>query len=681
MARNNNKQPNTGANAAGKAAAPVQKAPQSSTKAATTGSAGAKLPKDWIIAGCIAIITWLFLKVCLENQLTNWDDPGYIKDNALIKNLSVDGLKDIFSTPIMGNYHPLTILSYAIEYSYVRLDPWLYHLDSVLCHIGVTMLVYWFTKLLTKSQVAAAVAALLFGLHPMHMESVAWLAGRKDVVYGLFYMASCIAYVYYLRTQGSGRWKWYAAVTLFFICSLLGKPVAVTLPVVLFLIDYYEQRKWDKALIIEKLPLFLIAVGFGIRSMIDQKAFGSLATQNVHYNFLERTALGGYAFVTYLWKAAVPVGLSCFYPYPTKVSGGIPFQYYLYPGIALALVFAVWRFARHNRTIVFGSLFFVVNIALLLQFLPVGGAILADRYSYIPYMGLFFMAGVLVAKYFNPQHKTQLGYLALFIAGAYTLGLGYLSNERCKDWYDTTSLWRDEIEQQPEAPNAFNNLGFNYFNKFNESVNTAEKKVCYDSAFYLLNRAIQLQPSFANPYVSLGELQRASGKFPEAKAYYYQGLALNDKEGNANAYLGLAIIYCITHNFDSARTCFKNAIGFKAYFPEAYSNFGNFYDMMGIHDSSLVQYGIAIAQNPDMYAPYLNRGRELHRMQRCPEAMKDFEKALELRPEMGEVYYSRSYCYTASGQKAQALQDVEKALSLGFTNIDPAYYKMLKGGR
>ncbi len=629
----------------------------------------------------ITALTWLFYQVCLNNLFTNWDDPGYIRDNALIKDISPEGLKHIFSTSIMGNYHPLTILSYAIEYSFVRLQPWLYHLDSLLFHIVVTVLVYCFVNLLTKRPVAAAVTALLFGLHPMHVESVAWMAGRKDVVYGMFYMAACIAYVYYVRAAGGAKkWGWYAGVIILFVCSLLSKPVAVVLPLTLFLIDYFEQRKFDLWLVIDKLLLFAISVGFGIRSIIDQKAFGSLGTQNVSHNFIERTSLGGYALITYLWKSVLPVGLCNFYPYPEKAAGGtLSFLYILYPVAVAVIIFLVWKFAGKNKIVVFGALFFLVNILLLLQFLPVGGAILADRYTYIPYLGLFFMAGWLVSATFEPGVKKEIRYAASFAALGYALFLGYLSNERCKVWYDTTTLWKDEIEKEPvRAPNAYNNLGFNYFNKFNDAVDPNERKIYYDSAYQLLTKAIELQPGFVNPYISLGELLRSVGKFPEAKIKYYTAIGLQNAFENANAYLGLAIIYAISKNFDSSYYCFREALKLKPYFPEAHSNFGNFYDMTGRQDSALKEYEISIAQNPDMCAPHLNRARTLQRLHRCAEAMKDFEIALELSPTMGEIYYSRSYCYTQEGKKAQALQDVEKALSLGFTHIDKNYYQMLK---
>ncbi len=632
-----------------------------------------------IVIACIAALTWLFFSTCLDNQLTNWDDPGYVKDNALIKDLSPDGLKNIFSTAIMGNYHPLTILSYAIEYSFVRLQPWLYHLDSLLLHIFVTVLVYFFVLLLTKRSVAAAVTALLFGLHPMHVESVAWIAGRKDVVYSSFYLLACLAYIRYIRAQDR-KPLWYSLVIILFVCSLLAKPVIVVLPLVLLLIDYFEERKISWILLVEKIPHFAISIGFGIKSLHDQKVFGSIGTQSVTHNLLEHICLGTYALVTYLWKAVIPVQLCNFYPYPDRLDGhGLPFYLYIYPLAVIAIAVAIWIFSRRKKVVVFGVLFFLINILLLLQFLPVGGAILADRYTYIPYLGLFFIAGWYISGLFEPDGNKALRSPVAIITLAYALVLGYLSHERCQVWYDTTTLWMDEIEKEPvRAPNAYNNLGFHYFNKFNDEVNPSIRKVYYDSASMFLNKAIELQPNFANPYISLGELLRSSGNFPEAKIKYYTAIHLQSAFENANAYLGLGIIYAISRMYDSSEFCFRKAIELKPYFPEAHSNFGNFYDMTGRHEEALKEYGIAVSQNPDMCAPYLNRGRTYQRMHRCDEAMKDFEIALSLSPGMGEIYYARSFCFTQQGKAAAALQDVEKAISLGYTRIDKNYYQMLK---
>ncbi len=675
------------------------------------GSKGFRLSVNVYYMAGITFLTWLFLYTCTNNQLTNWDDPGYIKDNKIIKDLSVEGIRNIFSldNSIMGNYHPLTILSYAIEYSNVHLEPWLYHLDSLLFHIGVTLLVYWFVNLLTKRPLAAAITAVLFGLHPMHMESVAWLAGRKDVVYGIFYMAACVGWIYYIRAEGKRKLMWYFGVVFLFLCSLLGKPVAVILPVTLFLIDYFENRKlfgldgfsdhkvfnagffkkqnWDYRVLLDKLPLFAISLFFGIQSIHDQKKFGSLDSDNTAYNFVERMALGTYALFTYLWKAIVPVKLCNFYPYPLKVNGALPPLYYIYLAIVAVIIFLVWYFGRKIKVVVFGVLFFLVNIILLLQFLPVGGAIIADRYTYIPYLGLFFIAGWFVSGFFEQGKNKKQGYAALAVTIVYVLIIGYLSNERCKVWYDTNSLWRDEIEKEPhDAPNAWNNLGFNYFNKYNDAVNPAERKLYYDSSVYFLNEAIRLQPNFVNPHISLGELERTEGNsnpatmqyhFARAKQFYWKALSLPLTDEGPNAYLGLAIIYAISHNFDSSNYCFHEAIKNRPYFPEAHSNYGNFFDMTQRYDSALVHYAISISQNPDIMAPHLNRGRLLTRMGRLDEAMKDFQTCLALAPDNGEVYFARSLLFMQKGNKAQAMADVKKARALGYNQIPPAYEQAL----
>ena len=695
MATNKSKQPVRPAAVAAK-----KSAPQPAAKVKTTSAAGninsLKPSVQAFLAIGVVVLTYLFLKGSLGNLFTNWDDPGYVVDDPLIKNITADGIKNIFSlsNPVMGNYHPLTILSYGIEYSYVRLEPWLYHFDSLFFHLVCTALVYWLINLLTRRPIAAAITALLFGIHPMHVESVAWVAGRKDVLYGMFYLLACVVYVYAARAVGSRKWLFYTGVLVLFICSLLSKPVAVSLPLVLILIDFFENKLWtsipsvenvaDKLrinyrLLAEKIPFFAIAVIFGIKSVADQHRFGALNTLGVKFNPLERFALGCYALITYLWKAVVPVSLSCFYPYPIKENDALPVSYYIYPLIFAVLLFVVFRFARKSKAVVFGLLFFLANIGLLLQFIPVGGAILADRYTYIPYVGLFFIVGWFVSLLLEKAATKQLGYVAGGAVLAWSLSLGYLSSQRCNVWYNAVTLWTNEIEEHPTVPNAYNNLGFYYKTKMAETVNPQEKKKYYDSSYNLLNKSISLQPSFVNPYISLGELERTIGLFPEAKKNYFKALSLKSDDEDANAYLGLAIIYAISNNLDSSSYCFHTALQMKENFPEAHSNYGNLLDMMHKNDSSLAQYAIAISQNPDMFEPFLNRGRELQRLNRCAEALQDFEHALELSPDNGEVYYSRSFCYFQQGNKSLALHDIEKAASLGFTQVDKAYYDKVKG--
>ncbi len=341
------------------------------------------------------------------------------------------------------------------------------------------------------------------------------------------------------------------------------------------------------------------------------------------------------------------------------------------------------------------------NIALLLQFIPVGGAILADRYSYIPYMGLFFIAGWLVSGLFEPGGNRQLATPMLVATAVCSLIYGYLANKQCKVWYDTTSLWRNEMEQFPTTHNAYNNLGFEYFNKYNASVTPAERKLYYDSSYYLLNTAIALQPDFVNSYISLGELLRTTGNYAEARKQYYVALSIKKNDKQAEAYLGLAITYAIlgldykakletymksnpgtgpmpNPYFDSSSFCFQKIFETRPDFAEAHSNYGNLLDINGKLDSAIAQYTIAISINPDLDDFRLNRGRAYIKANRWDDALKDFEQAIIINPAEGENYYARSLCYHHAGRKAQALQDVQKAISLGFNQVDQNYYRSLQ---
>ncbi len=626
-----------------------------------------------LIISFIGIVTWLFLQSCLDNGIGCWDDTPYIKENPLVKDLRWEGIKHIFSTPSMGNYHPLTILSYAIEYSFVQLDPWLYHFDSLLLHVLCTVLVYWLVFLLSGSRIAAVVTALLFGLHPMHVESVAWAAARKDVLYGAFYFGALVLYVKYVRATGKKRLL-YTGVLGLFICSLLSKPVAVTLPLSMLLIDYWEKRKWSGSLLVEKLPHFALALVFGVIAVRSQQTAGAMAMQKIEYNVLERIALGGYAFITYLWKALVPATLRCLYHYPQKNNGSISAVFYLYPVITISLIVLVWKFLRHNRPIVFGLLFFVMNIALLLQFIQVGEAIVAERYSYIPYTGLFFIAGWAVSRLYETKEKMRTG---LWVAlAAYTAFLGYISAERCEVWYDEVSLWRDEIEMEPQlAIHAYNNLAYIYYTKWMQAEVPEEKTLYYDSSCQLFSKAMTLNPKFVNPYLGLGEVLRSAGKYEEAKNIYFEGVRNNPTE--SDLYVGLAILHYVQHNMDSAGHYFRATLRAKES-AEAYGNYANYLEMTGKSDSALFMFGKAISMTRTNYVPYMNRGILHKKLTRWDEARKDLNDAMRINPDEGEIYYHRSFCDTQMHDYTQALQDVEKAISLGYGKVENEYYAQLK---
>jgi len=628
------------------------------------------------IMAAIGVLTWLVLKVCLNNQFTTWDDPGYLQDNPIIKDLSATGLKHIFSEPVMGNYHPFTILSYALEYQLEQFEPWQYHIDSLLLHVVDTMMVYWLTVLLSRRVIVGVVTALLFGLHTMHVESVAWISGRKDVLYALFYLGACLAYWYYCHEKSKSKWLLYLLVLILFVCSSFSKPVAVTLPLALLAMDYLEKRKWDMRLIIEKIPFFILSLVFGIIALKVQQKAGAMDMLKVVYSPLERLELGGYALCTYLWKAVLPVHLCNYYPYPAKVNGAIPALYYLYPLAVAGLVFAVWKWLRRDRIVMFGLLFFLAHIVFLLQFVQVGDAILADRYSYMPYLGLFYIAGWGVAEAFENSSLTKWKIPVLSIAVVYLVWLSFESNNRCMAWSDAITLWRDEIDKEPNTePIAYNNLGYIYAGKCDAATNIADKNIFYDSTIYFLNKAISLQPDFVNPYITVGNIERNMGHYDAARDNYYRIMKRKPKE--SNVYVGLAILYSVMKQFDSAGYWFREAIKINPA-PESYSNYGNYLAGQGKYDSAIQQYNVAIKGNPFYYVPVMSRGESYMKLNQFDSAIADYNAAIKISPESGEIYYRRSFYYTQKGKKDLALQDVEKAMSLGYSRVDNNYMNFLK---
>ena len=417
---------------------------------------------QYLVYGAIVIlfiISMITYSPMVKNDfIKTWDDGVYVIDNNMLHDVSWKGLTNIFRygdefQKTTNNYHPLTVLSLAFNYQASGLSPISYHVNNMILHGINVVLAFLFVYLLCRRRIwPAVITGLLFAVHPMHIESVAWISERKDVLYTFFFLSGLIAYLKYLEDQKF--WKLGVALLLFLL-SCLSKAMAVPFPLILLLIDYFQRRRLSWRLCLEKIPFFILALIIGLMSVHLQST--SAINKFETFTFYQRIMHASYGFNNYILNFIYPSGLSAFYPYPAITpSGLLPLTFRIAPYICLVVAGLLgWASTRKEeipRAFVFGILFYFLTIVLVLQFLSVGKAIMADRYTYIPYLGLAFFPGIVTDYYI--QKKSPLKFIGI---GLVTIILimsiifSFLTHERTKVWKNDITLWSDALQQYPDG--------------------------------------------------------------------------------------------------------------------------------------------------------------------------------------------------------------------------------------
>ncbi len=566
-----------------------------------------ELSNTWL--GGIAVITLAFLHPVLKKGFINFDVPQYVLNNPLIQSLSGENIKAMFSGQILGNYQPLVLISYALQFKFFGAESATgYHAFSLLLHIVNTILVSKIALRLLKNVWPAVLVGLLFGIHPLHVESVAWVAAQKDMLFVLFFLLGLQAY---LKFSETGNGNQHLLVYLFFILSLLSKAQAVVFPVVLLLMDWFNRGRLVQKDFISKLPLFVISVLMGLLAIKMQKEAG--AVQDAVFTFGQRLLFASYGFVMYLWQTLVPVKLSIFYPYPEtdlKINSNLV---YLAPLIVMACLGLVF-YLRKFRFVVFGFLFFCVNIALLLQVIPVGDAIHADRYTYLSLVGLFFIAGgVLDLKLRNnPGNKNLLVAPAILL-----LVFGALAYRYSLKWIDSVSIYSHALSNY-EAPIVYSNRGAEYY--------------------------------------KLGKLAEAADDFSKA---------ISIKPQFPNAYKNRALTYEAMGNHEQALADFGEAIKYKPGDFELYFTRGNILKNMNRLEEAKQDYRKVIEINSGVLDAWMALAECDFRTGNYTAALEGLNKVLDMKPDYGNAYFNRSITLRQVGKINEAIQDAESARKFG----------------
>jgi len=607
----------------------------------------------WCLFATIGITLIVFFPALFNGFVLNWDDAGYITEYKPIQSLSWQNIKIIFTSYHQGNYHPLTILTYAFEQAIVGTKPFLYHLDNIILHLLNVALVFIFTRKLTNKLEIVCITALLFGIHPLRVESVAWVSERKDVLYTFFFMLAGIKYIDYFQ-KAESKIKNLILSILFIILSLLSKPAAVCFPGVVILIDWFCGRKFSTKLILEKVPFFAISLIFGIVAIYSQKEIGAIQNLAPLFSFFERILLSFYALVLYFSKFLVPLGLSAMHPYPELVDGHLATKVYIAPIIVLALIVPVVYSFRKTKMIVFGTLFFFVNIALVLQLLPVGAAIIAERYSYIPYIGLFMMIAYgysWISENKIANIKKIKPFIAIILC-MWILCLGILSFNRINVWKRGDYLFEDILLNYKNQPFVYNNLGFICFNELKEN----------DRALYNYNQCLAIDPDFQMAYGNRAILYFNTQKYPEALKDFDKALKYNPT--NTDAMIGRANTLSSLNQYEKAIPDYDSYISIKPENPSAWHWRGIAKYNCKKYDDAITNFNKALELQPNGYESYYWRGLSLYSKGLNIEAISDLSKAINIESSKSEIYAWRGLMYYSLKNYNAAIADYTKALSI-----------------
>ncbi len=598
----------------------------------------------WVLAALV--ITFIAYISALKNGFTNWDDEMYITTNTYISSISFENISAMFSHYWMANYHPLSMLSLAIDYAISGFAPWTFHFTNIVLHLICTAFVYLIANQLIKDSRLAFLIAFIFGVHTIHVESVSWVSERKDVLYSMFFLASIGLYNKYILNGLQKKYLIYSL--LFFLLSLLSKGQAVSLAITILLIDLYHNRNLkDKNVIAEKIPYIILALLFGIIAIYAQQSMEAIKI--TRYPFYERIAYASFGFVNYVFKIIYPYNLSAFYPYPSSTSGAVPPFFWIFPILSLIFLISAIRLWKNHKLVAFGMFFFMINIFLVLQLLPVGDAIMADRYAYIPSFGIILT--ILAALYHfvgkTKSNKTNLFYAFLI----YGCILTVYTYQRNKVWNNSISLWSDVLIKNDKVIVAWYNRGnaLKADNKFSEAINDYTQTIKLDNGHVgaINNRGLTRQ--------ELKDYRGAISDFSLAHktdSNHYQSV---NNRGFIMEQLG---------KNDSAILDYELAMKINKSYPDPWYNMGTLMGKMGRLKESIPYFDKAIELKSNDPQYFSNRAIAKASLGMQNEAIKDFSRAIQINPSFGNAWMNRAIAYLNNGQKGMACRDIEKAKSL-----------------
>jgi tetratricopeptide (TPR) repeat protein len=621
------------------------------------------------------------------NDFVNYDDPDYVTSNRHVQQgLTAQDVAWAFRTGHASNWHPLTWLSHQLDCQFYGLRPAGHHLTSLLLHAANTALLFLALLRLTGATWRSVIVAALFGLHPLRVESVAWISERKDVLSGAFWMLTLLAYAKYVaESKGQSRRSgvFYSLALISFALGLMSKPMLVTLPCVLLLLDYWPLNRLDRTtapwLVLEKVPFVALAMASSVVTFLVQEKGGAVSRLE-SLPLMARLENALVSYCRYLGKTFWPVDLSVLYPHPGHWPAG---AVWLSAAALLVLTAAAILLARRHPYLCVGWLWFIGTLVPVIGLVQVGVQSMADRYTYLPLIGVYIAvvwgASECVAHLSRAQKAlAAAAALALLICSALTL-------RQIGIWKNSESLFRHAVAVTKDNYLAYNNLGFHLSNlgkteaalemyrrsiQINPNYDEAQNNIGFAlaklgrplEAIPYYEAALRLRPTLAEAHNNLGNALSELGRLDAAMTEYETTLRLNPDHADAHSNLGIAL--AMKGLLGEAIGHFEKSLALKPNNSGAHSNLGNAYAVQRKFDEAIREYEAALQLNPGDAQAHNNLGNVLSEQGKLEPAQRHYEAALRLNPVNPEAHLNLGLTLLRLGQghRDEAIRQLQEAL-------------------
>jgi Tfp pilus assembly protein PilF len=583
----------------------------------------------WLAAAVVALVTLQFIVYApaLNNGFVRYDDDIYVYNNSNIQSLSAETIAWMFARPYYRSYTPLALLSHAIDYRMWKDNPWGHHLTSLLLHCVNCALVFIVASVLLQKVYSsnsptsrapvffgALVTATLYSIHPIQVESVAWVSDRKDLLLTLFWMLCVLAYLRYdavRRTKKSILW--FLVSLGCFICALLSKTIAIVAPLVLISLDLLVLHRGAshvprRSLLLEKIPFLLLSIAFGLLSLWAAKS-SQLNDVVASMSSFQRALMPLYTIALYPIKLLAPIHL-------TPVYDSVGAGWMMLANLLTVLIsFVVARLAQRGRTVwLFGWVWYVLTIAPTITGMSAGIQAWADRYAYLPSIGLFLCLGGGLGLLWEKSTPARTRWFVAAGLGLLVAVLGMSSSRQVRIWKDSESLWRYAIDKEPALPMPYANLGVALSDP--------------DSALEMYRIALAIQPRYTDVLYNTG-IAFETKQMPDSAEYYYLHALMNDT-AFVNAYVNLGNLYVNAGRYEEGISLYRKAIVCDPTDPDPHYNLGNALYMRGEYGESLESFMKAITYSPRYSNAYYNMGMVFLKLNDEEAAGKSFVRAARL---------------------------------------------------